>query len=89
MENEFDPRVYVTNGATGERTPVRRDQLSGADEFMESIQVNTELPPEFRFSGWQASDEEHPPGKGRPAYRVVYKTLRTVPSRPAAVSTLR
>lgn len=85
MADEFDPRVHITNGQTGEQTPVRRDELLGVDEFMQSIQVDTELPPEFRFSGWQESDEEHPPGDGRPAYRVVFKTLRTVPTRPAAV----
>lgn len=28
-------------------------------------------------SGWQGTDEEHPPGEGVPAYRVVYKALKT------------
>jgi hypothetical protein len=30
----------------------------------------------LRTSGWQRVDDEHPPGTGRPAYRVAYKTLR-------------
>lgn len=29
------------------------------------------------MSGWQRSDDGHPPGSGTPAYRVVYKTLKT------------
>ncbi len=32
----------------------------------------------LRTSGWQRVDDEHPPGRGRPAYRVVYKTLRYI-----------
>lgn len=36
-----------------------------------------DLPDFFSASGWQDSDDEHPPGEGVPAYRVVYKTLKT------------
>ena len=36
-----------------------------------------ELPDFFTASGWQDTDDEHPPGEGVPAYRVVYKTLKT------------
>jgi hypothetical protein len=36
-----------------------------------------DLPDFFRASGWQDADDEHPPGEGVPAYRVVYKTLKT------------
>lgn len=32
----------------------------------------------LRTSGWQRVDKSHPPGAGRPAYRVVYKTLRYI-----------
>lgn len=84
-EDEFDPRVYITNELTGERTPVRRGELTGVDEFLNAVEVNTEMPPETRFQAWQESDEEHPADGGRPAYRVVYKTLRTVPTNPAGV----
>lgn len=32
----------------------------------------------LRTSGWQPADDEHPAGSGRPAYRLVFKTLRYV-----------
>lgn len=41
-----------------------------------------EEPSWVAFDAWQRSDDEHPAGTGRPAYRVVYKTLR-VALRPA------
>jgi len=36
-----------------------------------------DLPDFFSASGWQNSDDEHPPGEGVPAYRVIYKALKT------------
>lgn len=36
-----------------------------------------DLPDFLAASGWQDSDDDHPPGDGTPAYRVVYKTLKT------------
>lgn len=36
-----------------------------------------DLPDFLSLSGWQDSDDDHPPGEGTPAYRVVYKTLKT------------
>ncbi len=36
-----------------------------------------DFPDFFAASGWQDTDDEHPPGEGVPAYRVVYKTLKT------------
>ncbi|MCW2960813.1 MAG: hypothetical protein JWM90_1200 [Thermoleophilia bacterium] len=33
-------------------------------------------PSYYQSSGWQGSDELHPPGDGAPAYRVVFKTLK-------------
>jgi hypothetical protein len=36
-----------------------------------------DLPDFLSMSGWQRSDDEHPPGEGIPSYRVVYKTLKT------------
>jgi len=39
--------------------------------------VAGDLPDFFSMSGWQRADEAHPPGEGAPAYRVVYKTLKT------------
>jgi hypothetical protein len=39
--------------------------------------VARDFPDFFSMSGWQRSDDEHPPGSGIPAYRIVYKTLKT------------
>lgn len=36
-----------------------------------------DFPDFFAASGWQGTDDEHPPGEGVPAYRVVFKTLKT------------
>lgn len=36
-----------------------------------------DLPDFLAASGWQDTDDEHPPGEGVPAYRVVFKTLKT------------
>ncbi|MGH2852642.1 MAG: hypothetical protein ACRDLF_00400 [Solirubrobacteraceae bacterium] len=36
-----------------------------------------DLPDFLVAGGWQDSDDDHPPGEGTPAYRVVYKTLKT------------
>ncbi|MEJ7742425.1 MAG: hypothetical protein WKF73_07700 [Nocardioidaceae bacterium] len=55
------------------------DKLVGAGSFLDSWERSPEIPQEFRGSGWQGPDEDHPPGSGQPAYRVVYKTMRLVP----------
>jgi hypothetical protein len=39
--------------------------------------VPRDLPDFLSASGWQNADDAHPPGEGAPAYRVVYKTLKT------------
>lgn len=84
-DEDFDPRVHLIDTATGERTKIRRDVIAGLDDFISSVVVNTDLPEESRFRGWQQSDEEHPSGAGRAAYRVVYKTIRTAPTQPAVL----
>jgi hypothetical protein len=33
----------------------------------------------LQASGWQRSDQEHPPGNGNLGYRAVYKTLKLIP----------
>jgi hypothetical protein len=55
------------------------DQVVGAAAFVDSWQRSKETPDEFSATGWQRTDDVHPPGAGRRAYRVVYKTLRLVP----------
>ena len=78
-DDAFDPRAHIFDSATGEVTPVRRDAISGLDEFSEGWQHDTDLPHVMSFSGWQMVDDDHPAGTGRPAYRVVHKCIRTVP----------
>lgn len=64
--------------AEGEMTDVT-DRMVGADAFFRGWRTATDMPHEMAASGWQRCDEEHPPGDGLPAYRVVYKTLRLLP----------
>jgi len=47
--------------------------------FFDAWQQSPDVPQEQIASGWQRSDDAHPLGTGRPAYRVVYKTLRVLP----------
>lgn len=75
--DEFDPRARIVD-RNGNVTPVRRDALVGLDQFIEKWEHNTELPRPMTFSGWQMSDDEHPSGSGKPGYRIVHKTIRTV-----------
>ena len=74
----YDPRVTLHNVETGETTPVEADLVHGLDEFREAWEPQVETPSPMTFEGWQMSDDEHPAGGGRPAYRIVYKALRTV-----------
>jgi hypothetical protein len=74
----YDPRVTLHNIETGEATPVEANLVQGLDEFSEAWESQVETPSPLTFEGWQMSDDEHPPGSGRPGYRIVYKTLRTI-----------
>ncbi|MCU1556939.1 MAG: hypothetical protein JWN09_934, partial [Microbacteriaceae bacterium] len=73
---ELDPRVHITDEKTGEVRGVPKSAVTGLDEFAESWKNAVDLPDELTFSGWQMVDDDHPPGKGYPAYRIVYKTIR-------------
>ncbi len=53
--------------------------LVGAEEYFGAWQFDVETPHLQQVTGWQQTDEEHPPDSGKPAYRVVYKTLRMIP----------
>ncbi len=55
------------------------DQVVGMANFFDSWQRSPETPQELTARGWQRTDDAHPPAAGRPAYRVVYKTMRLVP----------
>jgi hypothetical protein len=40
--------------------------------------TDSDEPHWLRAEGWQRTDEAHAPGEGAPAYRAVFKTLRTI-----------
>ncbi|WP_146608198.1 hypothetical protein [Streptomyces sp. NTH33] len=73
-----DYRAYITD-ATGSVEEVPPEKLTGVEGFLDSWQQSPETPQEFNAKGWQGCDDRHPAGSGKPAYRVVYKTLRLVP----------
>jgi hypothetical protein len=75
----MDYQAYLGNTETGAIRKVPKEIVRGFDEFMDSWQQSPETPQEFKSSGWQSSDKEHPNGGGNAAYRVVYKTLKIVP----------
>ncbi len=75
---EYDPRVNLVDAATGEVTPVAKDEVDGLDSFIAGWESNVSMPHALDFSAWQMVDEEHPAGAGRPAYRLVHKSIRTV-----------
>ena len=71
-------RVYKTDSKTGKTEDIPKEKVRGFEEFMDSWEQSPDTPQEFSGGGWQNSDEEHEPGKGKTAYRIVYKTLKTV-----------
>lgn len=75
--SESHPRATLTD-ADGTTRDVS-DRLSGGDDFYRSWQSNVETPHRLSSGGWQGPDDNHPQGTGKPAYRVAYRTLRTVP----------
>lgn len=77
-DKRYDPRVTLHNVDTGEATPVEADLVQGLDEFSKAWEPQVETPSSLMFEAWQMSDDQHPPGAGRPAYRLVHKTLRTI-----------
>jgi hypothetical protein len=76
----YDPRVRLGKVGSGESRPVPKDAVHGLDSFADSWESDVELPYELVFSGWQMSDDTHPAGEGQTGYRLVHKTIRTVPS---------
>ncbi len=80
--DEYEPRARIHDAETGRARPVRRDQIQGLDAFTEAWKSDVDLPHRLLFSGWQMADDAHPAGSGHPGYRLVHKTIRTVPSIP-------
>lgn len=76
---EFEPRARIINSITGEVTPIPKGAISGLDEFANAWKSKVDIPEEMRFEAWQMSDEDHPAGTGKPAYRLVHKMIRTIP----------
>jgi hypothetical protein len=77
-EDELDPRARIFDANTGEVRFLKRSQVEGLDSFVGNWQQNVELPHEMSFGGWQMADEAHPVGTGKPSYRLVHKTIRTL-----------
>lgn len=77
--DDLDPRVSMRNAITGDTRFLPRGAITGLDEWVQSWEPNSQFPAAVTFNGWQGSDDDHPPGTGKPGYRVVYKTIRTIP----------
>jgi hypothetical protein len=88
---EVDPRVQIVDAATGNTRPVEANKVKGLDEFIQAWEPQVEKPSPLSFEGWQMADDDHPQGRGKPAYRLVHKTVRTVvaPSLAVDLGTLR
>jgi hypothetical protein len=73
----FRARLLKEDGSFDDIT--HDDKLTVSSEFLDSWQRSTDTPRESRASCWQGVADDHPLGSGKPAYRVVYKTLRIIP----------
>lgn len=78
-EAEMAPGTWLVN-ADGTREPVPANKVEGLEKFRAAWGHQVEHPEALAFEGWQQADDEHPPGEGASAYRVVFKTIRTVTS---------
>ncbi len=74
---EFDPRVTLHH-ADGRTEPVPADAVLGLDAFVQGWRDDVDEPHSLTLGGWQMADDAHPVGSGRPGYRLVRKTVRTV-----------
>ena len=70
-------RAQIIDDKTGESKNISPDKLDNIDGFLDSWQQSADTPQEFDADAWQNADDDHPVGGGKPAYRIVYKTLRT------------
>src|SRR6201999_2937773 len=86
------------DSASADETPVHDAEtgevhgvVTGLKAFRESWKNDVEMPHQMSFSGWQMADDEHPVGSGKPGYRLVHKTIRTVifPSLAIEMATLK
>lgn len=77
LDPDLDERVQIRH-ADGSTEYVRRDSLTGLDDWIANWAQNPRLPSAVSFTGWQGVDDEHPVGDGHAGYRIIYKTIRTV-----------
>ncbi len=80
MSDPTDPddglsETPVLDAGTGES----KGTVLGLEEFRAGWKHNVELPHQLRFDAWQMCDEVHPADGGKSAYRLVHKTIRTIP----------
>ncbi|WP_162834068.1 HEPN domain-containing protein [Amycolatopsis circi] len=68
-------RLYKANGDIEDVS----ENMHGAQAYFDAWQNEVDTPQLQQVTAWQRSDDDHQPGAGRSAYRVVYKTLKIVP----------
>lgn len=71
------PRAWLSRGDGTADEDVSDRLVDGG--FFDAWQQSPDVPQEQAATGWQRADDAHPAGTGRPAYRVVYKTLGVLP----------
>lgn len=71
--------MRLTDIETGDTKAMPEGTVTGLDEWAEHWPIYPELPSRVTFEAWQMADEAHPVGGGQPGYRIVHKTIRTVP----------
>lgn len=84
MSDERPPLRATLHSSDGD-VDVSGSMQGDIASFAETWAALHTEPHQYRTGGWQQTDEHHPPEKGRPAYRVAYKTLRIVPDVPLSL----
>jgi hypothetical protein len=78
VRHVVEHRAQIIDEKTGGSTDISPDKLGDIEGFLDGWQQSSDTPQEFGVDAWQNADDDHPAGSGKPAYRIVYKTLRTV-----------
>lgn len=84
MAHRHRPRARLVDAAGNVQDVT--DRVQGLQEYIDAWENDVETPHQQHVVAWQRADEAHPPGEGRSAYRVVYKTLRLVPYPPVVLT---
>lgn len=72
---ELPDETPVIDAQTGEF----RGNVTGLKNFTETWEHNVAMPHQMTMSGWQMVDDDHPVETGKPGFRLVHKTIRTIP----------